>query len=262
MPINENELLRLLPRVLRARDFHLYSENGKRLTDLWLQGGRAILGHKGPRFVAELKNAAERGLFSPFPHTTERRIIKALAEIFPGRAFRLFLNESSLRRSLAEAGIAAPEESVPVWRPFLTETAPGAIFTPILPWPLGSEALVLEKDMEASFPFGDIIPPVILAPAARALYDLVKAMKAPGHGRQQYRKIEKALGAQKTQAGLWRRQGIYLIVEQGIDKENYKEMFLSFLEGGFLLPPTPEQPAILPAFMSDGEESKLARLIA
>jgi hypothetical protein len=133
----DGELLRLLSKVLRARDFHLYLENGKRLTDLWLSGGRAILGHKPPKVLRELKNAGERGLFSALPHPMERRFIKALEQLFPGRSFRLYMDSESLFKALGEADFS-------LWRPFLTaENAP--ILLPVLPWPLAPLVLVLEK---------------------------------------------------------------------------------------------------------------------
>ena len=268
----DRELLRLLPRVLRARDFYLYLEGGKRLTDLWRDGGKAVLGHKPPKVLRELKNAAERGLFCPLPHPMERRFIKALEKFFPGRSFRLFLNESSLYRALEEAGYSGPFQDpafppydpgkgkVSLWRPFLekvTDTAPetviDTIFIPVLPWSLGPAVLVLDKSVETSFPPGELIPPVLLAPAVRAVHDLAALMKAPVC--RPYRKIEKALGGQ--QSGLWRRRGIYL----STGAEEYAALFMKFLEGGFLLPPSRVEPAILPFTMSDGEESKLAQLL-
>jgi len=261
----DKELLRLLPKVLRARNFHLYLENGKRLVDLWLAGGRAVLGHKPPNIVRELKNAAERGLFTPLPHPMERRFLKALGELFPDRSFRLYADSGSLQRTLLEKGVSSP---VPLWRPFFMEQGiqisnsnpspqfllPSPFFIPVLPWPLGPEVLVLEKGMEASFPPGDIIPPVLLAPATRALYDLVAKIRNPD--RQRYHKIEKVLGGGKS---LWCRQGIYLTTET--TGEEYASLFKGFLEGGFLLPPSPSEPAILPAAMSEGEEAKLAGLL-
>jgi len=285
------ELLRLLPKVLRARDFHLYLEGGKRLTDLWLQGGRAILGHKPPRVLSELKNAAERGLFCSLPHPMERRFIKALGEFFPGRFFRLYMHEASLFRALEEAGydgsfqdpafpLTAQQQPVQqqpgkklvsLWRPFIDEMAangslrPDTVFIPVLPWPLGPAVLVLDKNADASFPPGDIIPPVLLAPAARALYDLAAAMKAKAPNRlsRRYPKIERVLGVskpdgEKRQSCLWQRQGIYLTVEPGMDRYKYEDLFRRFLEGGFLIPPTPEEPVIMPGEMSQGEEAKLA----
>jgi len=39
--------------------------------------------------------------------------------------------------------------------------------------------------------------------------------------------------------------------------QEWETLFKQFLEAGFLLPPTPSFPLILPAEMSDGEEAKL-----
>jgi hypothetical protein len=281
---SERELLRLLTRVLRARDFHLYLENGKRLTDLWLAGGRAILGHKPPRVLGELKNAAERGLFTPLPHPVERRFLKALGELFPGRVFRLYTDTGALRQALEEADIPLPTNGLlpdpafpagntggkpdtgglssvgvalgkkaSLWRPFAGEKE-APVLVPVLPWPLGPEALVLEKDMDASFPAGEIIPPVLLAAATRALYDLLAVIKDGGRASRVYPKIEKAI-----KNSPWSRRLIYLTTE--MDKEKYTALFRRFLEGGFLIPPSPAEPLILPASMSDGEEAKLAELL-
>ena len=75
-------------------------------------------------------------------------------------------------------------------------------------------------------------------------------------GSYRFFKIEKAL-AKST----WRRRGIYLTAEPGMDREKYEALFQLFLEGGFLIPPSPAEPLILPLSMSPGEESKLARLL-
>jgi hypothetical protein len=253
---NSGELSRLVPPVLRARDFHLYIEGGKRLTDLWQCGGRAILGHKPHRVLGELKNAAERGLFSPFPHPWEKRLIKALGELFPCRTFRLYGDEASLCRSLSGAGFSS--SGFPLWRPFLEsgsqdcgENPPG--FIPVMPWPLGPWALVLEKSREIPFPPGEIIPPVLLATAARGTYDLIAALKAPppNRGSPCYPTIEKALLESP-----WQRRGIYL--SWAGNKEHYEVLFRNFLEAGFLIPPSPGEPLILPGTLSSGEEAKLA----
>jgi len=246
----------------------------------------------------------------------ERRFIKALAEFFPGRSFRLYTDEASLYRALEKAGhasakfaavnlaVANPAGTVPLWRPFLWEQGSGngiqgrysqsvddnnlscfptsfpsphslvpiPLFIPVLPWPLGPEVLVLGKDMEDSFPPGDLIPPVLLAPAARALHDLAAALKtfAPDRGLPRYPKIDKALGktppdvsGADVRRNQWRRlghsPGIYLTTETG--GEEYTMLFKKFLENGFLIPPSRAEPAILPLSMSPGEESKLAQLL-
>jgi len=276
MANNDEELLRLLPRVLRARDFHLYTGGGKRLVDLWLQGGRAVLGHKPPGVLLELKNAAERGLFNPLPHPMERRLTKALAVFFPDRSFRFYNDPSSMYHAVEKASIekaplgegasfncsAIPDPAFPdsntekatvsLWRPFVEPVPKAPILIPVLPWPLGPAVLALDKSLEASFPQGELIPPVLLAPAARALYDLAAQIRNPS--RQKYYHIEKAIG------DIWQRRGIYLTTR--VDSEKYAELFRSFLEAGFLLPPQASEPVILPALMSKGEETQLAKLLA
>ena len=264
MITSDRDLLRLLPGVLRARDFHLYLEGGKRLCDLWLQGGRAVLGHKPPRVLGELKNAAERGLFCSFPHPLERRFCKALSLFFPDRAFRLYENQGSLLRALEQAGFPTPGpipdpafprdkapggETISLWRPFL-EAPAFPILVPVLPWPQGPAVLALDRSLDASFPPGELIPPILLAPAARALHNLASALKDdPRRG------SFKALG----ELGAWQRRGIYLT--GGAEGEPYDALFQRFLEGGFLIPPSPTEPLILPGSMSPGEASKLAELL-
>jgi len=251
----DRSLLRLMPPALRARDFHLYLEGGKRITDLWRFGGKAVLGHKPPRVLSELKNAAERGLFTPLPHPLEKRLLKALVLLFPGRSFRLYIEESSLQLSVTNAGLDYAQ--VPLWRPFLGELTDSVTIT-VMPWPQGPAVLVLPESLEKSFPSGDLIPPLLLAPAVRAIYNLAAILKTfdPGRDWPNYPKIKKALAN-----GIWRHQGIYLTLKQNMDKTQYETLFRRFLEGGFLLPPSPEEPAILPFTMSAGEEAKLAELL-
>ena len=270
----DNNLLRLLPKVLRARDFYLYLEGGKRLTDLWRWGGRAILGHKPSRVLAELKNAAERGLFTPLPHPLERRFSKALSGFFPGRAFRLYTNESAMRHALAEQGLLAAinapfhdpafprrnseNAGISLWRPFLEEKVPDTVFVPVLPWPQGPAVLALPETMEDSFPAGELIPPVLLAPAARALYNLASALKTFDPNRAGYPKLKKALEGLQSGEGFWQRRGIYLTADPCMDRAKYETLFRRFLDAGFLIPPSSSEPAILPPEMSAGEEAKLA----
>jgi len=280
MPNCDERLLRSLPRVLRARDFHLYTEGGKRLVDLWLDGGKAVLGHKPPRVLLELKNAAERGLFTPLPHPLERRLTKALAVFFPDHSFRFYNDTLSMLQAInnylpnecaflkaetihdpAFPGSNDRKTIAALWRPFVEPTPNAPILIPVLPWPLGPAVLALDKSLGATFPQGELIPPVLLAPAARALYNL--AAKIGNPDRQRLYRIEKAIAGvvpgESAESGLWQCRGIYLTTR--VDREKYTQLFQSFMEAGFLLPPSASEPAILPTSMSKGEETKLAELL-
>jgi hypothetical protein len=257
-------MLKLLPPVLRARDFHLYLEGGGRLTDLWQSGGRAILGHKPSLVVKEMKNAAERGLFTPFPHPAEGRFISALSRLIPGRVFRLYNSEDSLGRAIWAAGFPLAQMAEfpsagakpAVWRPFMREPPASPLLVPVLPWPLAPLVLAAETGLEPRLPPGDLIAPVLLAAAARAVYDLIAAA---GRGKLGYRKVEKAL----AQTGcVWKQEGIYVRYREILTRDAWAELWKRFLEAGFLLPPNQEDPLILPGTMPPGEEAKLAGLLA
>jgi hypothetical protein len=295
----ETELLRLLPPVLRAREFRLYTQGGRRFVDLWQNGGRAILGHTPPNLLRELKNTASRGLMSPFPHPLEKRFAKALSKLFPDKIFRVYADDASLRRALKSAGIpwntGAPDPAFPagesgggsgditggnssgggarigLWRPFL-DIKTASLLThyplliPVLPWPLSPRVLVMEEKLQPEFPPSDIISPLILAAATRGIYDLIAA--APDRGTASFPKINKVLysnpaaanSGEEESAKKWRRRGIYLTYP-GLNTDSYAALFRRFLDGGFLLPPGPQEPAILPSVLPAGEEAKLAELL-
>ena len=266
---NEFSLLRLVPAVTRARDFRLYTEDRRRLVDLWQNGGAAIMGHTPPSLLRELKNTASRGLYSPLPHYWEGRYIKALSRIFPGRSFRLFNAPPPELEALAEKGTAA------LWRPCIDPAAPLSVpensppvLIPVVPgiqgWrdnlPYGLCVLALDTGFEKNeiLPPGDFLSPVLLAVAARGLYDLIAAapQRANPCSEGACPRIIKTLKNSR-----WKRQGIYLSLRHEPAHEEWSALFRRFLEAGFLLPPVPRHPAILPGILSPGEEAKLAGLL-
>jgi hypothetical protein len=271
MMTNET-LLRFLPPVVRARDFRLYTQDGRRLVDLWQNNGAAILGHTHTGILRELKNTAERGLYAPLPHSQERRFLKALAALLPGMSFRLYRSAAALPQTPGTAGFPDPavEANMPpppaaiLWRPFLDSAPPeDRPLIPVLPqpWPAALSVLALPPALvkaALSPPLSpsdsQLIPPTILAAATRGIYGLIAANAARGSPR--YPRVEKALGEKK-----WRRRGIYLCREGAPDDEAYAALFRLFLEQGFLLPPLRTQPLILPGTLSPGEEAKLADLL-
>ena len=273
--LNDNEfsLLRLMPMVLRARDFRLYAQGGRRLVDLWQNGGAAVLGHTPPSLLREIKNVASRGLYAPFPHFLEGRLRAALSRIFPDRDFRLYAAPPPQLETLVSDNVAA------LWRPFLDPAAPLSapenappVLIPVTPgiqgWrgdlPLGLCVLAIKSDFAvSSLPSGDFLPPVLLAAAARGIYDLIAAAgkaAAPQRANPAYRRVDKALNNPRA-SFRWRRRGLYLTPEQTPSKEEWEALFRRFLDNGFLLPPIPSHPAILPSVLSPGEEAKLAALL-
>jgi hypothetical protein len=258
---SEFALLNTVPDILRARGFRLYPADGKRLVDLWQNGGAAVLGHTPPNLLHELKNTASRGLFAPFPHFTEGRFLKALSKIFLGYDFRLYAAPPP------ELSILFFRGEAKLWRPFTVPASPFAVteeapvLIPVLPgiqlWrgglPFGLCVTAAKTETSlARLPSGDILSPVLLAMAARGIHNL---LAAPDRANLKFPRIEKAL-----EKSLWHRQGIYLELKE--KPEAWNELFSQFLNAGFLLPPSPSFPLILPGELSNGEEAKLASVLS
>jgi hypothetical protein len=170
-----------------------------------------------------------------------------------------------------------------LWRPFLEEVpsptppAPGAypLLVPLLPWPLAPWVLAPAAALEDRFPPADPLPPVLLAAATRSVYDTIAA--GTGGGRPVYPRLNRALYS-PGEGSPWRRRGIYLSYRAlqnpaGTRRPipgppaappacpGWEDLFRRFLEAGFLIPPDPADPLILPGILSPGEEVKLAALL-
>ncbi|MDR0383202.1 MAG: hypothetical protein LBH50_04370 [Spirochaetaceae bacterium] len=243
------DLLQTMPPVERARGFRLYC-GGKRLTDLWQCGGRALLGHKPANVVKCMKNAAERGLFAPFPNKARRRFTKALERLFPETAVKVY----------ADWSLVPDYQKIPLWRPFCGDftrelTEKKGAFRPILPFPLAPAVIVCEKSREKDFPPEEYVSPVLLACVERAVYDL---LACPERGIMGFGRIKKAFERENVKKS-WRLHGIYIHTARG--SEYWEDTFRRFLDGGFLVPPDTSEPLIIPGELSNGEEGALARLL-
>jgi hypothetical protein len=243
------DLLLLLPQIERLRGFRLYG-GGRRFVDLWQCGGAAILGHKPVNVVHDMKNAAERGLFAPLPHAAMRRFTNALALLFPGKVFKVYADWSAM----------PAYRELPLWRPFCApEQAASescATFRPILPFPLAPAVIVCEKTRENNYPDTGFVAPFILAAATRAVYDL---LAQPERGLARFKRIKKVFELPETQEN-WRMDGIYIRPVRTDACEDWPLVFRRFLDKGFLLPPNPSDPLILPGELSQGEETTLSTL--
>ena len=283
-----------IPHVLRARNFRLYLARGtsrqkanRRLVDLWLNGGAAVLGHTPPNLLRELKNAASRGLYAPLPHFAESRFLKALSKLLPERSFRIYaappLELASLTGNtdldgldgftrIKKEGERKLDANLKLWRPYIDPLNPFAvndtpILIPVLPgiqtWrgelPIGLCVIAAltgnnaSEEMLSRLPPGDTLSPILLAIAARGIHDL---LAAPERANPEFPHVSKALRHSR-----WQRRGIYLNLKEYPKPEEWDALFHQFLEAGFLLPPTQSHPVILPGELSQGEETKLASIL-
>jgi hypothetical protein len=244
--------LGLLPPVKRARGYRLYTESS-RFVDLYLDGGRAVLGHNAANVLRELKNAAERSLFAPYPSFYARRFEKALSLLFPGKSLAVY--------GSMEAVPSAIREAAEIWRPYKGGGTENSSFLAILPHPLAPVVWAALPQDGCAVPEREIgccgcpprISPVIMALATRAIYDV---LHTPERGHAVFRRVEAVL-----EGSAWKREGIYVTRKEPVTDAAWARVFKRFLEAGFLVPPTQREPLVLPGELSSGEENALAECL-
>lgn len=261
-----DDLARELPQVRRARDYHLYDFRGRRYLDLYLSGGRALLGHRPEHLLLLVKNQISKGLSGAFPSPLEGRLVRALAKLLPDhRAVRIYANMERLRAALASCGAGLPSsarladpaiesigegETAALWRPFLPEgwNQP-EILVPVLPFPAVFAPVVVcaRAEIARSLPPSDLVSPALLTGLEGSVYALVRL--AERYGEEQWSLFD---------GPLWERRGPYLRAR--CEKDRYSGLFGRSLKEGMVLSPHYPGPSIVPALFSDGELKSLRRL--
>ena len=77
------EISKRYGNVRRCRGCYLYTEKGTRLTDCFLDGGRAILGWDGGKARTAFKNAVERGATGFYTGSSLSRLATAVKKLLP-----------------------------------------------------------------------------------------------------------------------------------------------------------------------------------
>lgn len=271
-----NNLLRQLPAIRRIRGNRLYTANGKRILDLWLDDGRGILGERDRLTRTCAANAGDKGLLRPYPGLYDSRFAKALGSTWQGfGCTRVFLSEEraleAATRILGGKAIivdaarppsisheSSQGHNITLARPFVYIPATVDLVMPRLPCPrpyspwclaarTGSQlALALEAEQ------GDIVPAQALLAATRGLASL-EASERNGYAEPLWNSFERRLGT------FFKRTGPYLfaITEPG----DYEAFFMAALAGGALISPRPDAPSIVPPSFDDGELQRLARAL-
>lgn len=122
-----DELKKRYGTVVRARGLYLYTQKGVRITDLFLDAGRAVLGRgcSGSNAFRVFKNTLERGETGSFLSAYETRFQQAVLSLISGYDYAAWFScENSLLRAAASyLSETANTLRVKLWRPWQTETA-------------------------------------------------------------------------------------------------------------------------------------------
>jgi hypothetical protein len=229
--------------VRRARFCYLYTQSGRRLTDLYQEAGRAILGWRGGASMTAFKNAFSRGVTGSFFSEEARRLKKAVQMLIPGTvSARWYTGETAadfLRRHT-------------LWRPWDAGAEPvdGGAFVLLPPFPPARDVLILASRGNPEpddAPPSDVLPPCLLAGIARSIYDVIAEI--PLRGEAGWSAYDGAV------LRFWDRRGPYLYPT--VSRENYAEFALDCLGAGLVISPDFDIPSIIPWNANKGDFSLL-----
>ncbi|MBP5577031.1 MAG: hypothetical protein J6X67_09755 [Treponema sp.] len=273
-----NEIFLRYGNIKRARGNFLYTEKGVRLTDLYREGGRAILGwgSEGSGAFTVFKDVLQRGLTGSFATAMTYRLQKAISELlFSERKIFVFGS-----RKDALLGAQKFSGDISFYKPWaLTQDSSPVDFSATdcviveapFPWAGETELLAVKEGLLANEAASEEKPsdacqatdiqaelgglrtirlaPVTEAALARSIYDLIAAIQS--YSEKDFFIYDKYI------APYWLRKGPYLYPK--VSKERYKDFLLFCLDCQLVPPPSYEQNGIVPFKADKGVFAKLGK---
>ena len=236
--------------IKRARKCFLYTEKGIRLTDLYQEGGRAILGWGGSAFTV-FKNVLERGITGSFltdfssPNGRERsQLERAISKLFDDER-KVFV--FSTKQAALKAAISISAESTSIFRPWNPvevnwQNVDCIIFEPTFPWTsdifiLAVKNFCIQPNLkENEFENETFLSAPLCAALTRSVYDLIKAFNE--------REEKHWFIYDQIIMRYWKRKGPYLFPK--IPESKYSDFVLHCLDCHLVISPDFNQPSIVP----------------
>lgn len=268
------ELYNRYGTVTRARNCFLYTKKNVRLTDMWQEDGRAILGWDAGNAFTYFKNFLSRAQVGSFICEDKSRVAKAISTLLNSdRQIFYFSN----KLDAVKAGTEISSTGTSVYKPWNKqnpdwENVPCVVIAPPLPWTdtiyilavkltepspisVGTAAGVAIPGISSKIglpgfdtPKNAITLPFALEAAiARSIYNLIEAIKV---------REEKHFFIYDTVlCKYWERKGPYLYPK--IQQNKYDEFVLHCLDLGIVINPDFNSPSIIPFGADKGVFTKL-----
>ncbi len=239
--------------VKRARGCFLYTVKGIRLTDMYQEGGRAILGWGGSQSFTVFKNILSRGITGSYKTGMLVRLEKSISELLDSD--RKILIYADKQKAL-KAALSLSSESTFFWKPWNSEnvvwnSVDCVILEPPLPWTSTVFLVAVKKELiqksDLILPAVVSIPAPLLAAITRANYDMIKAL--------QERQEKDWFLYDTILIQYWIRKGPYLYPR--ISSEHYNDFMLHCLNCNLVISPDYEIPSIVPFGADKGVFNKL-----
>lgn len=176
------EISKHFGNVKRARGNFLYTEKGIRVTDMYLEHGRAILGWgndngtSGTSAFLRLKNLINRGLTGSFNTDFQKQLDRAVSDLL-GASCKAYIFSSEEDLDKAAFSISKEPVSYFPWMGLVCSGAQVSDFecvkiVPPLPWTENIFILAVRDDITTLF-FGERHSGSLCGALARSIYDLM-----------------------------------------------------------------------------------------
>lgn len=257
-----SEIQKRYGNITRARGPFLYTQKNVRLTDLNQEGGRAILGWDSSAYTV-LKNVLSKGLAGSFNCAYKGQLEKAVSELLNGNRKVFFFSN---KKEATQAALLLDAQNTSVYKPFSGVDYSGVknvIIAPPLPWTnnfwiLAASDFGQDKnsgasnDSGASTDCGDSerFPPALVAAAARAVYDLIAAIKV--------RQEKDFFIYDKVLAKFFERRSCWL--RPKVPQEKYDDFVLACLDAGVLVNPDYNADSLVPFGADKGVLKKMGEI--
>lgn len=236
--------------VTRARNCFLYTKKGSRLTDLYQENGRAILGWHGGNAFTHLKNTLSRGQTGSFICEEKSRVQKAVSNllfsernIFYYSTFNDAIKNASQIQNAKIIAYTPWLDTNVVWNDFDC-----IILEPPLPWTQNIYILAVKSDIKIENHINSIKIPFALENAvAKSFYNLIKEI--------QVREEKNWFIYDTILTKYFTRKGPYLTPK--IPEKKYDEFLLHCLDCGIILNPDYNRKSIIPYGADKGVFTKL-----
>jgi len=242
------ELYKRYGAVTRAKNCFLYTKKGVRITDLFQENGRAILGWEGGSAFTHLKNVLSRGQTGSFICEDVSRVAKAVSLLLNSERKIFYFNSKA--DALKAATTIAPE-STSTYKPWTAESVNWedvscVVMAPPVPW-TDTIYLLAVKDSKET-PAGTIkLPYAMEAAITRAIYNLIDAIKT--RAEKDWFIYDPIL------TKYFERKGPYLYSK--VPAEKYDNFVLHCLDLGIAINPDFNNPSIIPFGADKGVFTKL-----
>ena len=242
--------------VTRARGCFLYTHKNQRLTDMFLENGKAILGWDSKNAGTFFKNMISKGLTGAFICEDKPRIDKALSQLIGKECHVFFYNTKA---DAVKAAVGAGAKNIVSYKPWNKEQedlagADAVVMVPPFAW--GEEIVILAMPSNCgpsrasgTAMVGELVePPFALQTAlTRSIYNLIAQL--PLRQEKDWFIYDTIL------IKYWERKGPYLYPK--ITENKYEEFVKHCLDCGLVINPAYNEPSIIPFGADKGVFTKL-----